>query len=91
MSLYKIVVFLQVRGDLSTFCWIENNRFLESRRDLVHVVYSSLNFKDVMLATGKLTSYDAISKGRLFQHVPLGMEYVGLDANGQRVMGVRAE
>jgi len=56
---------------------------------LVHVVYSSLNFKDVMLATGKLTSNNAISRGRLFQYVPLGMEYVGLDANGQRVMGVR--
>jgi len=42
---------------------------------LVHVVYSSLNFRD--------------SRGRLFQYVPLGMEYVGIDANGQRVMGVR--
>jgi len=90
MSLYKIVVFLQVRGDLSSFCWIENTRFLESRReDLVHVVYSSLNFRDVMLATGKLTFNNTISQGRLFQYVPLGMEYVGLDANGQRVMGVR--
>jgi len=42
-----------------------------------------------MLATGKLTFDNAISKGRLFQYIPLGMEYVGLDANGRRVMGVR--
>jgi len=56
---------------------------------LVHVIYSSLNFKDVMLATGKLTFDSAILQGRLFQDVPLGMEYVGIDANGQRVMGVR--
>jgi len=60
------------------------------REDLVHVIYSSLNFKDIMLATGKLSSSDeAISQGRLFQYIPLGMEYVGLDANGQRVMGMR--
>jgi len=56
---------------------------------MVHVVYSSLNFKDVMLATGKLTSSSQdILRGR-FQYIPLGMEYVGIDANGQRVMGVR--
>lgn len=55
----------------------------------MHVVYSSLNFKDVMLATGKLVFSQAISRGRLLQYVPFGMEYVGFDANGQRVMGVR--
>ncbi|KYQ49068.1 Fatty acid synthase [Trachymyrmex zeteki] len=77
-----------IGGDLSTFCWIENNRSIEFRpKDLVHVVYSSLNFKDVMLATGKLTSYDVISQGRFLQF-PLGIEYVGLDCNGQRVMGI---
>ncbi|KYN28029.1 Fatty acid synthase [Trachymyrmex cornetzi] len=79
-----------VRGDLNSFRWIENNLSVVSRReDLVHVVYSSLNFKDVMLATGKLTSQEDISKGRLFQSLPLGMEYVGFDVNGQRVMGIR--
>ncbi|KYM97760.1 Fatty acid synthase [Cyphomyrmex costatus] len=78
-----------VRGDLSTFCWIENNRSVVSRReDLVHVVYSSLNFRDVMFATGKLTPHEAILKGRLFQYLSLGMEYAGWDANGQRVMGI---
>ncbi|KYN04771.1 Fatty acid synthase [Cyphomyrmex costatus] len=79
-----------VRGDLNTFCWIENNILGMSRcEDLVHVIYSSLNFKDVMLATGKLTMQETISQGRLFQYLPLGMEYVGFDAYGQRVMGIR--
>ncbi|XP_012058768.1 PREDICTED: fatty acid synthase-like [Atta cephalotes] len=77
-----------IRGDLSTFCWIENNRSIEFRQeDLVHVVYSSLNFKDVLLATGKLISHDAITQGRFFQF-PLGIEYVGLDCNGQHIMGI---
>ncbi|XP_018311182.1 fatty acid synthase [Mycetomoellerius zeteki] len=79
-----------VRGDLSTFCWIENNLSdVCCREDLVHVVYSSLNFKDIMLATGKLLLQEAILQGRLFQYLPLGMEYVGFDANGQRIMGIR--
>jgi len=56
---------------------------------LVHVIHSSLNFKDVMLATGKLNSDQAISQGRSSQYISLGMEYVGLDVNGQRVMGMR--
>ncbi|XP_018311540.1 fatty acid synthase [Mycetomoellerius zeteki] len=80
----------EVRGDLSTFCWIENNiSDVCCREDLVHVVYSSLNFKDIMLATGKLALHEAIFQGRLFQYLPLGMEYVGFDANGQRIMGIR--
>ncbi|XP_036142639.1 fatty acid synthase-like [Monomorium pharaonis] len=78
-----------VCGDLSTFCWIENNLTIRyCREDLVHVVYSSLNFKDVMLATGKLIHNMALFQGRLFEYIPLGLEYVGFDATGQRVMGV---
>ncbi|XP_036143017.1 fatty acid synthase-like [Monomorium pharaonis] len=78
-----------IRGDLSTFCWMENNRSIEfPMEDLVSVVYSSLNFRDVMFATGKLILNMTISRGRLFECIPLGMEYVGFDATGQRVMGV---
>ncbi|XP_011695514.1 PREDICTED: fatty acid synthase-like [Wasmannia auropunctata] len=78
-----------VRGDLSTFCWIENDRSVESsHEDLVYVVYSPLNFKDVMLATSRFVLNRGISHGRLFEYIPLGMEYVGFDASGQRVMGL---
>ncbi|XP_018363681.1 PREDICTED: fatty acid synthase-like [Trachymyrmex cornetzi] len=83
-------VYQTVRGDLSTLCWIENNLLdVCCREDLVHVVYSSLNFKDIMLATGKLTLHEVILQGRLFQYLPLGMEYVGFNANGERIMGIR--
>lgn len=86
---YKIHIFLQVRGDLSTFQWIENNRWTECQKNLVRVIYTSLNFKDVMLASGKLThNFDMISKGRLAQDIPLGLEYVGYDVNGHRIMGL---
>jgi len=66
---------------------MENNISIESqRKNIVHVVYSSINFKDVMLATGKLSS-KLITSGR-FQEMNLGLEYVGYDADGQRVMGI---
>jgi fatty acid synthase len=79
-----------MHGDLSSLCWIENNFSIEFRpEDMVRVVYSSLNFRDIMFATGKLVlSNQTISRGRLFQHVPLGLEYAGYDSNGQRVMGM---
>lgn len=86
----KINTHLQIRGDLTTFRWMENNRSIHfHHEDLVHVVYSSLNFRDVMLATGKLVLNQAISQGRHFAHMPLGLEYVGFDTDGQRVMGLR--
>lgn len=69
---------------------MENNISIDSHReDLVHVIYSSINFRDVMLATGKLNSYPAMSQ-KQFQPMSLGMEYVGFDANGRRVMGLCA-
>lgn len=44
-------------GDLSTFEWIESQvKYAEAKdKSLVHIYYSALNFKDVMLATGKLS------------------------------------
>ncbi|XP_067207661.1 fatty acid synthase-like [Linepithema humile] len=74
-----------VRGDLSSFCWMENDISIDSDgKDIVRVIYSSINFKDVMLATGKLTS--DIRMSRRLQSISLGFEYVGFDVNGQRVM-----
>nr|XP_012224527.1 PREDICTED: fatty acid synthase-like [Linepithema humile] len=76
-----------VRGDLSSFCWMENDISIDSDgKDIVRVIYSSINFKDVMLATGKLTS--DIRMSRRLQSISLGFEYVGFDVNGQRVMGL---
>ncbi|XP_036142716.1 fatty acid synthase-like [Monomorium pharaonis] len=81
-------VIQTVRNDLSTFCWVESDLSIKSdRKDLVDVVYSSLNFKDVMVATGRVI-FNQILRGRLCQYIPLGMEYVGFDVNGQRVMGL---
>lgn len=54
--------------------------------NLVKVVYSSLNFRDVMLATGKLMP-EAVTKDRLTRDCLIGFEFSGIDLNGRRVMG----
>uniref|UniRef100_A0A182TXQ0 Enoyl reductase (ER) domain-containing protein n=1 Tax=Anopheles melas TaxID=34690 RepID=A0A182TXQ0_9DIPT len=54
---------------------------------LARVVYSSLNFKDVMIATGRLT-VETFCTDRLQQECILGFEYSGVTTTGKRVMGI---
>ncbi|XP_072399714.1 fatty acid synthase-like [Diabrotica undecimpunctata] len=76
-------------GDLSTLDWSER-RFEGIRvfdeSEMVYVYYSALNFKDVMLATGKLV----IDK---IESIPtldcrIGSEYAGITLKGKRIMGL---
>ncbi|XP_040922555.1 fatty acid synthase-like [Toxotes jaculatrix] len=79
------------RGDLSSLRWIAsppchsvapNPNMLQCS-----VYYSSLNFRDIMLATGKLPP-DAIPGDLALQQCMLGMEFSGRDPIGRRVMGL---
>ncbi|KAI1300230.1 Fatty acid synthase [Halotydeus destructor] len=88
--------FLEVKtkGDLSSLKWYENdNKYWTSlpasvkrpQELLVTIYYSSLNFKDVMVATGRIPTdaYPAAFLGT----GNIGMEFAGRDENGVRVMG----
>ncbi|XP_077481477.1 fatty acid synthase [Stigmatopora argus] len=79
------------RGDLSSLSWIASplRHFVPCNPNvqLCRVYYSSLNFRDIMLATGKLPP-DAIPGDLALQQCMLGMEFSGRDPNGQRVMGL---
>ncbi|XP_073345432.1 fatty acid synthase isoform X2 [Pagrus major] len=79
------------RGDLSSLCWIasplRHSETSNPNMQLCRVYYSSLNFRDIMLATGKLPP-DAIPGGLSLQQCMLGMEFSGHDPTGQRVMGL---
>ncbi|XP_054609993.1 fatty acid synthase isoform X1 [Dunckerocampus dactyliophorus] len=79
------------RGDLSSLRWIASplRHFVPSNPNvqLCRVYYSSLNFRDIMLATGKLPP-DAIPGDLALQQCMLGMEFSGSDPNGRRVMGL---
>ncbi|XP_076855678.1 fatty acid synthase [Brachyhypopomus gauderio] len=79
------------RGDLASLRWIASplHHFIPSSPDvqLCHVHYASLNFRDIMLATGKLPP-DAIPGDVALQQCMLGMEFSGRDPSGRRVMGL---
>ncbi|XP_023584963.1 fatty acid synthase [Trichechus manatus latirostris] len=84
-------VSLLTRGDLSSIRWVcAPLRHAPPARpgaQLCRVYYASLNFRDIMLATGKL-SPDAIPGKWTTQDSMLGMEFSGRDASGKRVMGL---
>ncbi|XP_076014659.1 fatty acid synthase [Genypterus blacodes] len=79
------------RGDLASLRWFASPlcHFVPTNPNtqLCRVYYSSLNFRDIMLATGKLPP-DAIPGDLARQHCMLGMEFSGRDPSGQRVMGL---
>ncbi|XP_056626779.1 fatty acid synthase [Triplophysa dalaica] len=90
-SVEQAYVNVLTRGDLSSLRWIASplRHFVPSNPyvQLCRVYYSSLNFRDIMLATGKLPP-DAIPGDIALQQCMLGMEFSGRDPNGKRVMGL---
>ncbi|XP_055593803.1 fatty acid synthase-like [Uranotaenia lowii] len=76
------------RGDLSSLMWFSGGlNELNSVPQKVRVMYSSLNFRDVMIATGRISS-DSMDLDRLEKECELGYEYSGITEDGRRVMGM---
>ncbi|CAL1277493.1 unnamed protein product [Larinioides sclopetarius] len=78
-------------GDLSTFEWIESSVKYDDPKNktLVHIYNSALNFRDVMLATGKLSIGTTRHLG--LGNAVLGLEFSGrVDGTGKRVCGFAA-
>lgn len=82
------------RGDLSSLRWVESSlNFWNDAKDslkkgeMCHVYYCPLNFRDIMLAIGKLPP-DAIPGDLATAECLLGLEFAGRDGQGNRVMGL---
>jgi fatty acid synthase len=83
-----------MRGDLSSLRWIEAPlKYYKPERhpnaELCTVNYAPLNFRDIMLATGKLPP-DALPGDLAMQDCVLGLEFAGKNTKGKRVMGLVA-
>ena len=83
---------VSTNGDLSSLKWFESQHKYwpigQTRgQSLIHVYYSALNFRDIMLSTGKL-SPKALPGDLAFQKCILGLEFVGRDQSGRRVIGM---
>ncbi|XP_015782525.1 fatty acid synthase isoform X2 [Tetranychus urticae] len=91
-----IYLDVKTKGDLSSLRWHQSIHdiwksvppHLASRgTDIVHIYYSALNFKDIMVATGRIPM-DAYPEDCL-QDCIIGMEYSGIcDKSGKRVAGM---
>ncbi|KAL2719273.1 fatty acid synthase-like [Vespula squamosa] len=76
-------------GDLSSLHWIEGTITKDyQKEDLVRIHYASLNFKDVMLASGKIGTNVFHHDRRKLDNL-IGMEYSGISISGHRVMGLK--
>jgi fatty acid synthase len=76
------------KSDLSSLKWIEGPyNYSKPKGELVKIQYASLNFRDVMLATGKLSA-DVVAESRLEHECVLGFEFSGVTTSGRRVMGM---
>ncbi|XP_032664083.1 fatty acid synthase-like [Odontomachus brunneus] len=78
-------VLQQTLGDLSTFRWVEG-RVSANIKHSINIVYATLNFKDIMIATGKLLLESFASIRRDVDSI-FGYEVAGFDKSGQRIMG----
>lgn len=81
------------KGDLSSLSWIEGplSRQLpdpsDKRVELCTVYYAPINFRDVMLSSGKLAA-DALPGDLATQDCILGLEFSGRDSTGKRIMAM---
>ncbi|XP_022172738.1 fatty acid synthase-like isoform X2 [Myzus persicae] len=82
------------RGDLSSLNWIEGplthyKPEYNPNTELCTVYYAPLNFRDIMLASGKLPP-DALPGNLAGQDCILGLEFSGRNSKGKRIMGMLA-
>lgn len=74
------------RGDLSSLSWFQGQ--LQPEDCDIDIVYSSINFRDVMLATGRL-AVEIYGTSRLDQGCVLGFEFSGYNKKtGKRIMSM---
>lgn len=75
------------KGDLSSLSWFQGSIDVTNTDNLIKIQYAALNFRDVMLATGRLV-FDVVGHNRIDQECVLGLEFAGVDDKGERMMGL---
>lgn len=74
----------KVKSDLSTITWLSGPLNPKTEKELINISYTSLNFKDVMVASGRITS-TALKKNHF---TSMGSEFSGITGDGKRIMGL---
>lgn len=78
-----------IQGDFSQLTWIEKINYAPRQAiETIDVHYAALNYKDVMIASGKIAPFGL--KDSLKSQSYLGLEFSGVvRETGRRVMGVK--
>lgn len=87
---------IKTKGDLSSFRWFQAihekwngipTEVLKRKSIPINVYYSALNFRDIMIASGRISTdgYPAMIQ---LANSCIGIEYSGIDEQGQRIMGL---
>jgi fatty acid synthase len=79
-------VNLLSRGDLTSLTWMKGPLNVESK-EVVEVHYSALNFRDILVATSRIT-LDYEMENRIKRQFICGYEFSGITKDGRRVMGL---
>jgi fatty acid synthase, animal type len=79
-------VNLQNRGDLTSLTWMTGPLDVKSD-DVVKVHFAALNFRDVLVATRRIT-LDYEMENRIKRQYICGYEFSGVAKDGRRVMGL---
>ncbi|XP_070508492.1 fatty acid synthase-like [Chironomus tepperi] len=83
----RIIADIQTRGDFSSIKWSEGPHKYTNEDELITVHYAALNFKDIMLASGRVP-VTMLGESRLdHQHI-LGCEFAGVTSSGEKVIGL---
>nr|CAB3243712.1 fatty acid synthase [Phallusia mammillata] len=81
-------VSAMTKGDLASLQWIAQDCVkVNSPSREYRVAFSALNFRDIMLASGKLPSDAIPGNSRKFSTL-LGLEFSGYGSDGERIMGM---
>ncbi|XP_024875937.1 fatty acid synthase-like, partial [Temnothorax curvispinosus] len=83
----RVYVAQMVQGDMSTLCWAQSRMSCINHENLVNVIYTSVNFRDIMVATGRLNA-ETIAPYKRGNDCFIGLEFVGFNTHKQRLMGL---
>ncbi|XP_071569269.1 fatty acid synthase-like isoform X2 [Temnothorax nylanderi] len=83
----RAFVTQMVQGDMSTLCWAQSRMSRINHENLINVIYTSINFRDIMVATGRLNA-ETIAPFERGNDCFIGLEFVGFNTHKQRIMGL---
>ena len=78
---------IETKGDLSSLKY-HKIRIPENSKNICNIAYAALNFKDIMVASGRVPTTAYPPSWCNFNSGDLGMEFSGTNIHGDRVMGL---